>query len=63
MKGFLLQMNIKVTEHRLREIMREVDPEGVFQRTRENRAIVRRVYFVRYSNEIWHIDTNLKLVR
>jgi hypothetical protein len=63
MKGFLMSRNIKVLEYRIRELMREVDPQGVYQRTRSNRAIVRREYFVRYSNEMWHIDTNLKLVR
>lgn len=63
MRGFLLQRGIKVPENRVREIMRVVDPSGVYQRTSANRAIVRRVYFVQYSNDLWHIDTNMKLVR
>jgi hypothetical protein len=63
MTGYLLNRNIKVTQLRIREIMREVDPLGVFQRTTENRAIVRRQYYVPYSNSMWHIDTNMKLVR
>jgi len=63
MKGFLLQAGIKCTDSRVRMSMRQVDPEGVFQRMRQNRAIVRRQYFVRYSNEMWHLDTNMKLNR
>jgi len=63
MQGFLLSRNIKLTQYRIREVMRRVDPEGVYYRTQQNRAINRRQYFVRFSNYLWHIDTNLKLRR
>jgi len=63
MKGYLLQRNIKVTDLRVREVMRTVDPQGVYLRTLSNRAIVRRVYYVKYSNSMWHLDTNMKLIR
>jgi len=61
MQGFLLSRHLKLTQNRVREVMRRVDPEGVYHRTQQNRAIVRRQYFVRFSNFLWHIDTNLKL--
>lgn len=64
MKGHLLHRNIKVTDQRVREIMRFVDPVGVYQRTiQKNQLIRRRRYFVEYSNQIWHIDGNHKLIR
>lgn len=63
MRGFLLQRGIKVTDVRVRLRMRTVDPVGVYQRTAQNRAIVRRQYHVAYSNQLWHIDTNMKLIR
>jgi hypothetical protein len=63
MKGFLLAEGIKVIDQRVREIMRRVDPGGVYQRTLWYRAIVRRKYFVTYFNELWHLNTNMKLIR
>jgi hypothetical protein len=63
MMGYLLSSNINVTQYRVREVLREVDPLGVLQRTSQNRAIYRRQYYVPYSNTMWHIDTNMKLVR
>ena len=63
MKGFLLQRGIKLTDQRVREAMRIADPYGVFQRTLLNRAIVRRQYHVSYFNQLWHLDTNMKLIR
>jgi hypothetical protein len=63
MKGFLLNRGIKVTEHRVRDALKILDPVGVYQRTTQNRAIFRRQYFVEYSNQLWHLDTNMKLIR
>jgi len=64
MKGHLVSRGIRVSEERVRGIMRICDPLGVYQRTiRRNRTIRRRQYYVKYSNESWHIDANLKLVR
>lgn len=63
MKGYLLERRIKVTDLRVRNAMRYVDPLGVAQRTQQNRIIMRRVYYVQYSNQLWHIDANLKLIR
>jgi hypothetical protein len=63
MKGFLLSRGIKVTEYRIRDLLRTLDPIGVYQRTTQNRAIFRRQYYVDYSNQLWHLDTNMKLIR
>ena len=63
MRGFLLERGVKVTDVRVRLGMRIVDPIGVYQRTAQNRAIVRRKYYVKYSNQLWHLDTNMKLIR
>jgi len=63
MKGFLLEAGIKVTNQRVLDTLRRVDPFGVEERRSENRAIYRRTYFVNYSMEIWHIDTHHKLIR
>ncbi|CAG7834148.1 unnamed protein product [Allacma fusca] len=48
---------------RLREAMRVVDPWGVHERLLQNRAVKRRSYFVKYSHSLWHLDTNMKLIR
>jgi hypothetical protein len=63
MIGYLLNRNIKNTQLRIREIVREVDPSGVFQQATEQRAIVWRQYYVPYSNSMGHIDTNMKVWR
>ena len=64
MKGMLFtKFGIRVPEERLRRTMREVDPDGVENRRRRNRAIVRRSYYVPFAHSIWHIDGNLKCVR
>lgn len=63
MKGFLLNQGVKATDLRIRIAMRTVDPGGVYQRTLSNRAIVRRQYRVSFFNQLWHLDTNMKLIR
>lgn len=64
MKGHLLHRGIKVPDLRVREVMRTADPVGVYQRTIDrNKTIRRRQYFVKYSNQMWHIDGNHKLAR
>jgi len=64
MKGYLIDRGIKVTEIRIRDLMKLADPFGVYCRTvQRNRVIRRRQYYVEYSNQLWHIDANLKLIR
>ncbi|CAG7830215.1 unnamed protein product [Allacma fusca] len=62
-QGYLQARDYTVQQCKIRESVKRVDPRGVFQRTISYRIIVRRKYFVRHSNDIWHIDTHLKLVR
>ncbi len=61
MRGYLLQQGTKVTELMVRDVMRTVDPDGVFHRTAQNRAIVRRIYYVKYSNDLWHLTISFLL--
>ena len=63
MKGFLLNEGVIVPDRVVRIAMRSADPAGVYQRTLTNRAIVRRQYNIQYFNQMWHLDTNMKLIR
>ncbi|CAG7820708.1 unnamed protein product, partial [Allacma fusca] len=63
MLGFLSAKGHKVQTARVQLCMRVVDPFGVQARTVLNRAINRRLYFVRYAMDRWHLDTNMKLTR
>jgi len=56
LKHLLSQMNISVQRMRLRDSIHRVDQDGVD--AREKKTLHRRVY-----NELWHIDTNHKLIR
>ncbi|CAG7831034.1 unnamed protein product, partial [Allacma fusca] len=62
-QGYLQARGYTIQQSMIRESVKRVDPRGVFQRTMSSRIIVRRKYFVKHSNDIWHIDTHLKLVR
>uniref|UniRef100_A0A3Q3GLT7 Integrase catalytic domain-containing protein n=1 Tax=Labrus bergylta TaxID=56723 RepID=A0A3Q3GLT7_9LABR len=52
-------LGFRVQRWRVRERLRTADPVG--QALRRRRAIQRRVYNVTVPNQVWHIDTNLKL--
>lgn len=60
-KQFLVEKGIRVPRVRLRESIHRVDDAGVSARKRG--LLHRRVYNVEGPNELWHIDTNHKLVR
>ena len=62
MNGFLSQRGYTVQQHRVRESMRRVDPEGVLLRGLEMRVINRRNYLVAGPQCLWHIDENHKLI-
>lgn len=51
----------QIPRYRLRDILHMHDADGV--KTRKLGRLHRRVYHVNYPNEIWHIDTNHKLIR
>lgn len=64
-KGHLLSEGIRVTERRIRRLMRNVDPLGVLLRNVLCRTyrIRRRSYYVRAPRALWHVDSNHKLIR
>jgi hypothetical protein len=61
LRHLLSQSNTYVQRMRLRDSIYRVDQADVDQRRRN--MLHRRVYNVRGPNELWHIDTNHKLVR
>ncbi|XP_052785786.1 uncharacterized protein LOC128221272 isoform X1 [Mya arenaria] len=65
MRGHLWADGIKVTETRVRSIMKAVDPLGVLVRNAlcSTYRIRRRAYSVRVPKALWHVDSNHKLIR
>ncbi|ROI16569.1 hypothetical protein DPX16_22546 [Anabarilius grahami] len=59
-QGSIRARGFRVQRHRVRERIRLMDPAGTLIRRR--RLIRRRVYNVRGSNHLWHIDSNHKLI-
>ena len=62
-KGHLASQSINITWERVRDILWEVDPEGILNRSIKRPVINRRVYNVPGSLALWHIDGNHKLIR
>ena len=63
MKGHLQARNIKVTWDRVRNVLWDVDPNGIISRSLQCPVIRRRKYSVPGSQALWHIDGNHKLIR
>ena len=61
--GFLRIKNVNVQQHRAREALRRVDPEGVLLRAIELNVVVRQPYHVAFPLSFWHIDGHHKLIR
>lgn len=61
MAGLLLTDGIRVTQERLRECQRRVDPDG--SALRRLHVIHRREYRVPRPLALWHLDSNHKLIR
>ena len=59
--GHLRSLDLHVQREKVREVIREVDPEGVEARRR--RALKRREYSVPCPLYLWHVDGNHKLIR
>ena len=59
--GHLHSCGLHVQRAKVRQVIREVDPEGVVARRR--RALKRREYSVPCPLYLWHIDGNHKLIR
>lgn len=60
-KQLLFGKGLKVQRMRIRDSIHRVDNEGV--NLRKKGRLHRRVYNMKGPNELWHIDTNHKLVR
>ncbi len=60
-QGWLVKRGFRIQEHRVRIMIREIDPVGVTNRF--FRSIHRRSYSVAGSQALWHIDGNHKLIR
>ena len=60
-RHILLDGGIVVQRNRLRESLHRVDEEGIAKRSKGR--LHRRIYNVRGANQLWHVDTNHKLIR
>ena len=56
LQGFLRAKGIDIEQHRVRETLRRVDPEGVLLRAIELNVIKRQPYHVMSPLSLWHID-------
>ena len=54
-----LRAGLRVTHQLVSEALKLIDPEGVDQRRR--RRLIRRRYYAKGSNSVWHIDSYDKL--
>ena len=61
MQGHLLQEGHRIQQHRVRESLFRVNPEGVSIRWAS--TVQRRTYYVASPLALWHIDGNHKLIR
>ena len=60
-EGALKARGIVVQRSRIRDIMYQVDPNGVQHRL--GNTLQRRTYNVESPNALWHIDSHYKLIR
>ena len=60
-EGYLRGAGIKIQRFRIRDSIHRVDP--INTSLRWHQPIKRRPYSVRGPNSLWHIDTNMKLIR
>ncbi|XP_060565008.1 uncharacterized protein LOC132724202 [Ruditapes philippinarum] len=61
LRNLLGEKGIKIQRFRVRDALKRLDSDGVQERKRKR--LKRRVYCVQGPNELWHIDTNHKLIR
>lgn len=61
MQGHLFNQGHRVSQARIRESLRRIDPDGVA--IRWSTAIERRTYRVQSPFSLWHLDGNHKLIR
>jgi hypothetical protein len=63
MIGYLSARGLRIQEHRVRDCMHRVDPNGVLLRRLESTVIRRRGYNVFSPRALYHIDGNHKLIK
>uniref|UniRef100_A0A7M5XK96 Integrase catalytic domain-containing protein n=1 Tax=Clytia hemisphaerica TaxID=252671 RepID=A0A7M5XK96_9CNID len=61
MLGALRARGINVQRWRVRNLLRDIDPQGTIMRWRTTTK--RRKYNVKYPNSLWHIDGNHKMIK
>ena len=62
-KAHLRSSGVRVSESQMRASLERVDPVGVAGRWSQRWCVQHRVYSVPYPNALWHIDSNLRLIR
>ena len=62
-RSHLRARGYRITERRVRHSLGRIDPTAVAVRWTTHNAIHRRVYRVPYPNAVWHMDSNMSLVR
>lgn len=61
MRGLLVAEGLRVTRHRVREMLVRINPAAAARRW--SSTVARRVYYVPHPNSLWHIDGNMRLIR
>ena len=63
MNGLHLSQSLRITEKRIRNSIKRVDPEGLFVRNLQIKVVQRRSYKVPGILAFWHIDGYHKVIR
>ena len=63
MNGLHLSQSLRITEKRIRNSIKKVDPERVFVRNLQIKVVQRRSYKVPGILALWHIDGYRKIIR
>ena len=63
MDGLLLSQSFRITEKRIRNSTKRVDPEGVLVRHLQIKVVQRRSYNTPGILALWDIDGHHKLIR
>lgn len=61
MRALLVAEGLRVSRHRVREMLVRVNPAAAARRW--SSTVARRVYHVPFPNSLWHIDGNMHLIR
>ncbi|XP_016333241.1 uncharacterized protein LOC107681453 [Sinocyclocheilus anshuiensis] len=61
MRALLIVEGLRVSRHRVREMLVRVNPAAAARRW--SSTVARRMYHVPFPNSLWHIDGNMRLIR